>query len=908
MSLSCKELRALLLPASQGSSHSQQASASVLGLECSLSRPGDRAAGTASASATLRGLEVSLGPRLLVAPRYANLPLFKLQLAANPTGTMNSGGGSLLNMTWAQIALVYRQRDLDELMKLVQQEFFAALSHESHGADSATQAATSADIHTSTAARGTGTQNGRGSLQYSLQVDAPLIFLPAGPGERGSGHRPKSSQSVGGLTVVPSDASSACRTFLPLHGEGFIVLDLGTISVASERGLAIEMALRNLRVLSVAAQGLHDAELKEELWHEVLGPVSAKVVLNSGPESLDICMSVPLGNPSGSEADHTKALHAGGAPDKCIRVGLTRAQATQMLDVMFLNLSYASADELGLRAGASASDQFKFSPPAREKGTKSDSEGLGTSPNKEPVARRAFKFRLEWLGAFYLHAKFTDEAPLAQLELEDGSITYSSDASCGELQMCCRSGCVKDSRTRTRSTQLLLIELPPPKDTGEFGLMIVSSSSTDQSAPGQFSVRLLQPKVWLLPQAWMDLLTWCLSIMQQTAQSKAQYVAAEVDDSSAARALAMTVEVRDAAVRFPIAWASAEEHFAISGDICVSMLSQPTGVTRLERFALLRGRLVRVSGTECEGTVARRLLCSHFEFLASGSSERLLVGGAAGDWVSCWTMDVIRLSPLQLQLALSDQAELSEALSALAAMEADSAESAGELRLRDPLAFVTRQRYAITGSLDLEGVELQVVDALRRSGGTGAAAGTSLVMRPILELAFGCPLLLLSVAGVRGEAITGSTRTEHFWLRMRSLNERLGSWEPVLELSTWHLDCVARPAGTLPTDGVLEIHAAPCKPLQLVVTVTFVHLCARLLQDTTAAARARSHTSADLAKGWARSRAQPHGLELHCYFGRQWQQQQLRQQRPGEPNRGSSAGVGSHRCPGQDCGRCWFSG
>ena len=58
-------------------------------------------------------MEVWLAGRLLLAPREADLPLLQASLTADV-----AGGGYDLQVTWAQIALVYRQYDFEHIMDL----------------------------------------------------------------------------------------------------------------------------------------------------------------------------------------------------------------------------------------------------------------------------------------------------------------------------------------------------------------------------------------------------------------------------------------------------------------------------------------------------------------------------------------------------------------------------------------------------------------------------------------------------------------------------------------------------------------------------------------------------------------------------------------------------------------------
>eukprot|EP00933_Yihiella_yeosuensis_P022673 TRINITY_DN17821_c0_g1_i1.p1 TRINITY_DN17821_c0_g1~~TRINITY_DN17821_c0_g1_i1.p1 ORF type:complete len:333 (-),score=49.91 TRINITY_DN17821_c0_g1_i1:14-1012(-) len=113
--------------------------------------------------------------------------------------------------------------------------------------------------------------------------------------------------------------------------------------------------------------------------------------------------------------------------------------------------------------------------------------------------------------------------------------------------------------------------------------------------------------------------------------------------------------------------------------------------------------------------------------------------------------------------------------------------------------------------------------------------GKPALLKPVLDVSLECPLLHISYHGMQGEPPKCTMFSDILSWELRSLNKRLGCCEPVLKRSTWHLSCEARPAFNQAADrseAVVDVEINPVELVNLVVTVPFVHLCARLLQGT----------------------------------------------------------------------------
>ena len=344
VALHSQELRAVLLrpgPGPLGAEDSEEVRATILGVECRLRRDEGL-----QLTSTLRSLEVWLGPRLLLAPRQADLPLLHAKL------TRLSKSRFDIDVTWAQIALVYRQRDFERIASLCHQQLSESgsqLTASDAAAVEFVQNTVSSELKPQAEAEL------RTSVKYCFNIDAPLLFLPASTGKKCDVGVPAPDEVRGGLSM--EDPCLAQRTFLPLPDEGFGVVDLGNCLVENDtensQDTAVSVLLRRLQIFSVASQ---DRD-KDQVWNQVLMPVTAKVEVRSNADCLDIQVEAPLGVPEEPSRqkvallDPLRALQASKASQSCSaaapsNINLTRAQATQFFDVLYLNLTYASAEEV----------------------------------------------------------------------------------------------------------------------------------------------------------------------------------------------------------------------------------------------------------------------------------------------------------------------------------------------------------------------------------------------------------------------------------------------------------------------------------------------------------------------------------------------------------------------------------
>lgn len=342
-----------------------------------------------------------------------------------------------LQVTWAQIALVYRQRDFERIVDLCGQLGFGS-------SERPQEPAVSTAAHTE--------RRRSESLRYRFDIDAPLLFLPASTGKKCQ------SGARGGLST---DTSRSERTFQPLEEEGYAVLDFGNCLVESDlSSSAVRISMTRLQVFFASATAT---------WHQILSPVTAEVEVLSSNESLDIRVHAPLCPEAGRPLEPN--------------ISLTRAHATQFFDVLYLNLSYASAEEAPWSRLLARSAEVE----ALREALKVRLQQL-----EELQPGRGFLFSLRWTGALILDAGFTVNSSLARLEIMDGCFEYRRPPSKGEpvaryIHFQCQGGCVRDTR---RDCMGLLIDLPCTQES--LGLEVLATMPAENASCTQIAVDLSQ--------------------------------------------------------------------------------------------------------------------------------------------------------------------------------------------------------------------------------------------------------------------------------------------------------------------------------------------------------------------------------------------------------------------------------
>ena len=251
------------------------------------------------------------------------------------------------------------------------------------------------------------------------------------------------------------------------------------------------------------------------------------------------------------------------------------------------------------------------------------------------------------------------------------------------------------------------------------------------------------------------------------------------------------------------------------GDVQLMMKSAGQRYS-VERLELPNVQILRATA---DAQTPPRLLCEDATFFAKVANEKQ---SASGVRLNAYSAEVLRLGHVELRITLQDILELSDMLNALAAMEADTSEPEEEIRLRDPLSLVQRQKISIDASVEVDAIQLQL-----------------LAPRPVIDFALGCPLTTVHLQWAQGQMPAGSILLENLWLRISALNERLAAWEPILGTSTWNVNFSSAVYGNRP-EAKMELHAAPSSPIHVAVTVPAIRACSRLLQsfdDTARAAR-----------------------------------------------------------------------
>ena len=267
------------------------------------------------------------------------------------------------------------------------------------------------------------------------------------------------------------------------------------------------------------------------------------------------------------------------------------------------------------------------------------------------------------------------------------------------------------------------------------------------------------------------------------------------------------MNLRNGAVRLPIAWDTPAEHFALVGDVLLKMKSEGSQMS-FEKIAMPNASLRRVSVSPA--SAQNRLLCENLSFFAKVLSDKQVVSGIR---ISVYQAEVVKIHRFNLRITLQDILELSDMMQSMAQMEAESVEPQEEIRARDPLSLEQPQKMTVDTSIELDGVHLQV-----------------LAPRPVLDFSLGCPLTRLNFNWARGNTPMGSANVERLWLRLAVLNERLAAWEPIVGTSEWNVEVLCRRRHELP-QAEAEIHAEPTRAIQLAVTLPMIHACSKLVQS-----------------------------------------------------------------------------
>eukprot|EP00931_Biecheleriopsis_adriatica_P060678 TRINITY_DN36453_c0_g1_i1.p1 TRINITY_DN36453_c0_g1~~TRINITY_DN36453_c0_g1_i1.p1 ORF type:complete len:3105 (+),score=627.80 TRINITY_DN36453_c0_g1_i1:59-9373(+) len=772
----------------------------VTGAEC-----GFRAftSGDASACVSLMSLNLELAGRRLLMPRRGD-KLLRVDILRR-AGALPP---FVWTASWAQICILFRQRDYDTLSAFVRKSVLGALpSRRRAEAPPSVASDSSAATVPPESSEGKAEPQAPGA-RFRLDIGAPLFFLPT---DNFSVSPPRLVQedgnqwSDGGQLEVDADRGEP--VFRPQPGEGFLLLDFGHLAASGGGSKStineVKLQLRGAQVLGCVPLCRSSATEEMPRVRELLLPLSLQAVLSTpsdGPMEFHATSLVADGD---SVADH--------------RMSLTRAQLTLIFDVLAENICYTGRS--GALANSSPAGSPRSEPPSR-------------TPSKEGAApRRGFRFSWRWPGELALDLAFTEAVPLARLRLRGGILAFSSAATGTAYEIGCASLTVVDLRAKSKNVVKTLIESSGPDlENPGFRVKVDVPAEEDTLAV----IQLQQPAMHVLPQLVMDVVTAGLSSWQHctfrndrvqvtavpaptTKQSDGRGYAAAPSSSSSKpdRGTRVQVNFLDGSFRIAEKWAEPTEHFEFAGSVMIHIMVHSEGI-RIERFDLEGGALRIRSARRSPSTV-----CPCLEWSIRGEQRRIddvtrMKRHANYDFRS------VIIPPYTIRMSPRDHHAMANSLLELLSMDAETAEPASETQSRDPLALqLVENRLTLVAEVAIEGAEVQVM---------GEEGGQEW---PGLRAHARCPLLQVTVESRQGSAPTINLFGRELEVDLWSHNHRLGIWEPVLPTCGWRFSyhTQRKPDGG-PRDVVVRADVAAIKPVRLLISAPFVNLANRVFKES----------------------------------------------------------------------------
>ncbi|CAE8637733.1 unnamed protein product [Polarella glacialis] len=745
--------------------------------------------------------------------------------------------------SWAQICILYRQRDYDFVTAFVRKAIGGALpsrlKDESSSAElrpDGSRAERSASPEASPRE-----SNNKGSeseppkppepgARFRLDVGAPLVFLPTDGSCLSPPRLPQFSAAGSGVFQkavaggqLEVDTESGEPVFKPLPGEGFLVFDFGHVAATGGGSAAalgeIQLQLRGAQVLGASpGRGTTPEDgisFETPPVRDILLPVSLQAVLSTGDGPLEFhATSLDVADGCGP-VDH--------------RLSLTRAQLTLIFDVIAENICYSGRS--GSLAAASVADSgTQLSSATRPSADVRVGDAAG---GERKVKSRGFRCSWTWPGELAWDLAFTEAVPLGRLRLRAGRFSFSSLSEGSSYELKCSALTVMDSRTKSKNVVKTLLECAECPE-GKPGFLFRVDVPVEEDTIGV--VQLQRPAMHVLPQLVMDLITAGLSAWQHCTfrNDRAQIVAltsavAEQSKSSSnsrgpsgggssssaatTRGTRWQVNFLDGHFRIAEKWAEPTEHFEFAGSVLIHILVHAEGIS-IERLDLEGGALRLRSARRGLTT-----LCPCLEWILRGEQRRVDDQLRMKRHTSYDLRSVI-VPPYAIRMSARDHQAMANSFLELLSMDAESAEPASETQSRDPLALqLVENRLTLVAEVAIQGAEFQVM---------GEEGGHEW---PGLRAHARCPLLQVTVESRQGSAPTINLYGRELEVDLWSHNYRLGAWEPVLPSCGWKFSyhTQRKPDGG-PRDVVIRADVSAIKPVRLVISAPFVHLASRIFK------------------------------------------------------------------------------
>lgn len=551
-------------------------------------------------------------------------------------------------------------------------------------------------------------------------------------------------------------------------GEGFLIFDLGHLDVTrGEDADVINFELRDAR--GFAAQS-------DESWSEVMCPVGVSLsrAINADMVSWHAQLSL------NQEANHL------GRPAKHLKV--TRSQMSLIFDVGMYNMYYSGYEQADAAAEADT--------------------GIGSSAS----------FIMAWITPLRLEVGFMEGAPLAMLELADGACEYSYDVYATLKSVECKCVRIYDRRLQARNADKTFIECHAQnKSASSAGFCLALRTPSDIKQASKHTLDIHRCVILLLPQLYTDLNTWFLSAYEQSAMAK-PYEDSSVAVSDATRQAdpwkrETVIQVWSAAVKVAVSWDDTVEWFEIGGDVSTSLVQEDLTV-QIKELRLSGGTLLHAT----PGRVRR--ICERFELSFCGA-YRYSQSEDIGKRFASLAVENLTFDPFVIQLGVKDRMAMAKSIATLSKMDAESAEPAAELLLRDPLAAVMQERFHFSGSVQVGDITIQLLDE-------NSAFGA----KPLIEVALSCPLALINLTSATGEISAGSLQVEQFRVAIWSFHTGVNDWEPLLVPLTFTLNGDCGPNSVqYQQEAVLHLAVSTTDTVHFVLTTQTVQTISALLPE-----------------------------------------------------------------------------
>eukprot|EP00929_Paragymnodinium_shiwhaense_P020475 TRINITY_DN13642_c0_g1_i2.p1 TRINITY_DN13642_c0_g1~~TRINITY_DN13642_c0_g1_i2.p1 ORF type:complete len:3217 (+),score=751.76 TRINITY_DN13642_c0_g1_i2:171-9821(+) len=814
----------------------------VTGADCTFQgfRSGD-----ASAVVSLATAELDWRGRRLLTPRRADDKLLQLELV-RPSGLQPMVHWKA---AWAQVCVLFRQRDYDHISEFVSNSIVGPLSSPAGSSEppseppptpssaTAPAAADSAGVGTKSSV-GRADENGHSATEaatrarFVLDIGAPLVYMPT---DRSTLMREGRSDAAGSrIDQLVEDYIKQEPMFMPAAGDGYMVFDFGHVRVLPSVPGELQFMLRGAHILGACPS---ESEERRLVLRDLLCPSSVNAVLRFGGGPIEFHMKSVLHNDltDGSE-DAVPVDH---------RLSLTRSEITLFLDVLAENICYA-----GRSAGAATMPPLKAlqrrrpSPPPDDwllrqqaafaaSSMSSTSSTAKASQGEAEKPGRGFSFSWSWPHKLVWDISFTEAAPVVQLCLRGGSFSIDSRPDKSTYGLRCAQIFAEDMRKQSRNKNKILLDVAEAPAAGPgFQFEMRLPSQGDSVA----SVRVLQPVVHVLPQLLMDVMTvgtsaWSHCSFRRDGAAAQQQRLLErggeslqmepqpSDGKTSSGCTRIEIGLLNGSFRVVEKWAKPDDYFEFAGSLRIDLRIHAAGLA-IEHLDLEGGALrLRNSRQQMPTT-----LCPCLEWSIRGEQKRTDDDQRMKRLTELNFSSVV-VQPYSVRVTVQDHRALMEAASNLVVLDADTAEPASELRSRDPFAVeVTETRFNVSVEAALLGVEIQIL------GEEGGRAW------PGLQASARCGLFSASVHTIPGTIPTINLHSKKLELELSAYNHRLGSLEPVLPLCSWEFmyHMQQKPdAGRMDAMKHFKFDAHQDTPVSLIITSNLVHLTNRVLKTGT---------------------------------------------------------------------------